>query len=70
MKARAGSLLYNLCMYIDGNLTFVTKFALISLYDIERRSITTLAPEDKPRPDVQQSESAMKALMDLWSFGA
>ena len=39
MKARAGSLLYNLCMYIDGNLTFVAKFALIPLMDLERKAI-------------------------------
>ncbi len=44
MKAKAGSLIYNLCLYIDGNLTFVANFALISLLDLERRAVLALAP--------------------------
>jgi hypothetical protein len=70
MKARAGSLIYNLCMYIDGNLTFVAKFALIPLMDLERKAIVGMVPDGLMRPEVAQSEAAMKTLMDLWSLGA
>ena len=70
MKARAGSLIYNLCMYIDGNLTFVAKFALIPLMDLERKAILGMVPDGLMRPEVAQSEAAMKTLMDLWSLGA
>jgi len=29
-------------MFIDGNLTFVTNFAIIALYDLERRAVEAL----------------------------
>jgi hypothetical protein len=32
VKTRAGSLIYNLCMSIDGNLTFVSHMCLISMH--------------------------------------
>lgn len=57
-------------MYIDGNLTFVAKFALISLFDLERQAIANFAPEIDMRTEVAQSEAAMKTLISLWSLGA
>ena len=70
IKARAGSLLYNLCLCIDGNLTFITNFALISLLDIQRKAVLTLMPGVQPDPSTSQSENAMKTLLDLWPCGA
>jgi hypothetical protein len=55
MKARAGSLIYNLCMYIDGNLTFVANFALIALYDLERKAVTALESQEANRATVLNS---------------
>ena len=42
LKARAGSLVYNLAMYIDGNLTFLMKLCIIPLNDLERRAVQAL----------------------------
>ena len=44
MKARAGSLLYNMCMDIDGNLTFLFHFCTLPLFDLERRAALAINP--------------------------
>ena len=49
LKARAGSLLYNLAMYVDGSLTFFTTFCLMPLYDLERKAVLALEPNPNLR---------------------
>jgi hypothetical protein len=49
VKVRAGSLIYNLCLTIDGNLTFVTNMALIPLYALEKQLTEQLTPETPVR---------------------
>ena len=51
VKSRAGSLLYNLAMYVDGNLTFITNLALLPLLDLERRALPALRPDTPARPE-------------------
>lgn len=70
LKARAGSLVYNLCMYIDGNLTFITNFAFVAMLDLERRATLALNPEAPMRPGVANSEAPMKTMLELWNFDA
>ena len=57
-------------MFIDGNLTFTTNFAMIALYDLERRAVGALGGSGVVRGEVENSEGAMKQLMELWTMSA
>lgn len=55
LKIRAGSLLYNLCLTIDGNLTFITNMALIPLTALEKRLQLKLFPDEQSRSACSES---------------
>jgi hypothetical protein len=68
VKVRAGSLIYNLCLTIDGNLTFVTNMAMIPLYALELELTQTLAlPDLWPSELCQASAKGLATLLDLWA---
>lgn len=42
VKIRSGSLLYNLCLTIDGNLSFIVKMALLPILFLEKQIVKRL----------------------------
>jgi hypothetical protein len=67
VKVRAGSLLYNLCLTIDGSLTFVTNMAMIPLYALEKQLTEKIHPETQPREICVNSAKGLQVMLDLWS---
>ena len=65
VKVRSGSLLYNLCLSVDGNLTVTFQMALISLLNVERNLSEKFAPQ-KVRKDAQAAKKDMENLIGLW----
>lgn len=67
MKVRAGSLLYDLALTIDGSLTFITNMAIIPLHALEVELSRQLTPQRPVREPCEGTVKGLEVLLQLWS---